>query len=62
MSACICEFPESCGGEGVLYCEGCGGDICVCAACNGAGEMECPGCDECPYDEDWDDWFEDVAL
>lgn len=47
MTECICEFPEGCAGNGVLYCEGCGGDLCVCAACHGGGEMECPGCEDC---------------
>jgi hypothetical protein len=26
----------------------------VCAACFGHGEVDCPGCDECPR-EDWED-------
>lgn len=37
---CICDFPEGCVGNGVLYCEGCGGDLCVCLACEGAGDED----------------------
>lgn len=40
----MCEFPETCGGLGVLICDGCGGDTCVCHC---GGEAECPGCPEC---------------
>lgn len=46
---CICEWPDGCGGNGVLNCEGCGGDLCVCTC---GGEAECFGCDECPSDEE----------
>ena len=47
---CICDFPlESCGGLGVIYCEGCGGDLCVCIC---GGEIECSGCAECAGDAD----------
>lgn len=56
-NACICEFDSTCGGQGARRCIGCGGDFCVCAACNGAGDdigTECPGCPECP------DPFDDV--
>lgn len=42
--ACICEFADECGGTGVLECEGCGGDLCVCGC---GGEVDCYGCDEC---------------
>jgi hypothetical protein len=50
MSACVCEWPESCGGMGTLCCQGCGGDLCVCAC--GGETVECPGCDDCR--EDWE--------
>ena len=53
MSACICEWPDGCGGTRTLYCDGCGGDQCVCRC---GGEMPCVGCDECPGDDDYDDW------
>lgn len=36
----ICEYPASCGGLGVVSCDGCGGDL-----------GQCPGCDECPDDD-----------
>ncbi len=51
--ACICDFPDNCGGLGVVDCSGCGGDQCVCAACNGQGRQECEGCGECEdtYDQ-----------
>jgi hypothetical protein len=52
-SDCICEWETSCGGTGLVRCEGCGGDFCVCADCNGNGEMECPGCSDCPAEECW---------
>lgn len=41
---CICEWPDGCAGLGVLYCDGCGGDLCVCGC---GGESQCFGCDEC---------------
>ena len=41
---CCCDFPEDCGGSGVLLCDGCGGDLCVCRC---GGETECYGCDAC---------------
>ena len=47
---CICEWPDHCAGTGILDCEGCGGDQCVCRC---GGTMEGPGCDDC--DEDWVD-------
>jgi hypothetical protein len=50
---CLCEFPSECNGTGVFTCEVCGGDQCVCAC---GGEMECPGCDECPNTEPHDDF------
>lgn len=59
MSACICDFPTCCDGRRVLYCRGCGGDFCVCAACYGNGEVECDGCEDCrlsdPGNIGWDD-------
>lgn len=50
MTKCICDFPEDCAGIGVLYCNGCGGDQCICGPCFGHGEMDCPGCDGCADD------------
>lgn len=50
---CLCEFPSTCGGLGALVCEGCGGDFCVCAC---GGELDCPGCDECPNTDPHDDF------
>jgi len=44
---CICDWPDECDGDGMLYCEGCGGDSCGCANCFGNGEVECPGCRQC---------------
>ncbi len=51
MGDCICEWPETCAGLGVLNCEGCGGDLCVCQC---GGEMSCSWCPECADDEDDD--------
>lgn len=31
---CMCDWPEGCGGTGVLFCDGCGGDICAHNACS----------------------------
>jgi hypothetical protein len=48
---CICEWPSHCGGLGMIFCEGCGGDCCVCEC---GGEAECFGCPErenVSYDE-----------
>ena len=45
---CGCEWPDLCSGTGTLYCDGCGGDICVCIC---GGEMPCMGCTECEEDE-----------
>ena len=42
-----------CGGSGYFNCH-CGGDICV---CHNHGEMECFGCEDCRFDEDYDDDF-----
>jgi len=49
--ACICDFPDTCGGLGSLSCGGCGGDLCVCEC---GGEIGCLGCNECE-DDDWAD-------
>lgn len=60
MSACMCELPDGCGGTGHLYCDGCGGDQCVCICGGDLGE--CPGCDDCEgldVDEDDPYWDED---
>ncbi len=53
---CGCDWPDGCSGLGVLTCDGCGGDLCICLC---GGEAECPGCDECPTDEDLDDRDDD---
>ena len=57
MARCICEWPPTCGGTGVLTCDGCGGDICVCAVCYGHGEMDCDGCvaPDCPMVWEWEE-------
>lgn len=47
---CMCDWPDDCGGSGVLMCDGCGGDTCVCRC---GGEEECPGCVLC-CDVDFD--------
>ena len=52
---CMCDFPATCNGAGYVKCTGCGGDLCVCAACFGHGEEECDGCDECPREDDFED-------
>ncbi len=53
---CICDWPDGCGGSGMLMCDGCGGDTCVCTC---GGEMDCCGCEECAdgeiYDHDADE-------
>jgi hypothetical protein len=52
MSRCICDWPATCGGSGVLTCRHCGGDFCVCRC---GGESECYGCADCEdpvYDDD----------
>lgn len=50
---CMCEYPASCGGTGVVTCDGCGGDQCVCRC---GGELgQCPGCAECPEEDDDDE-------
>lgn len=49
-------LDAGCGGTGHVNCY-CGGDQCVCH--HHGQEVECPGCDECPerdeYDDDWCD-------
>lgn len=52
---CICDFPRDCAGLGMLLCEGCGGDMCVCPC---GGDMDCPGCEACATDLDLDDFCE----
>lgn len=58
MTACTCDFQDRCGGLGVLFCDGCGGDLCICSC---GGECDCYGCDDCdgqePVEWDWDDYF-----
>ena len=56
--SCMCEWPDGCGGIGTLYCEGCGGDQCVCRC---GGEIPCDGCEECEgiFDADDDEYFDD---
>lgn len=53
---CECDWPGGCGGLGVISCEGCGGDFCVCLC---GGGSECFGCEDCnargDYDDDDDD-------
>lgn len=49
---CMCDWPDNCGGSGVLNCEGCGGDQCVCRC---GGEMSCDSCDACDHLPDLDD-------
>jgi hypothetical protein len=46
------ELDEGCGGTGHVDCH-CGGDLCVCHY--HGQEQECPGCDECPERDDFDD-------
>lgn len=49
---CCCEFPEVCNGGGVLHCDGCGGDFCICTC---GGDAECLGCGNCDGGVDEDD-------
>lgn len=46
---CMCDFPPTCDGSGMLDCLGCGGDLCVCIC---GGEFECFGCADCSDSED----------
>lgn len=52
MDECCCEFPDVCSGAGVLYCIGCGGDLCICTC---GGVAECGGCGNCDGGVDEDD-------
>ena len=45
------DLEGGCGGSGTRNCY-CGGDFCV---CHNHGEMECPGCEDCEFDDDWED-------
>jgi hypothetical protein len=57
---CMCEWPDGCCGTGTLYCDGCGGDICVCRC---GGEMPCFGCEWCEgVDADNFDYEEDECA
>ncbi len=42
------DLDDGCGGTGELTCY-CGGDQCV---CHHHGHAECPGCEDCDYDDD----------
>jgi len=44
-------FDEPCGGSGTLECM-CGGDFCV---CHHHSTVECPGCEDCRTEDQWDD-------
>ena len=46
---CMCVEPTSCAG-GILYCDTCGGDFCICICGGDLGE--CPGCPDCAVIED----------
>lgn len=60
---CICDWADGCGGFGILFCDGCGGDQCVCTC---GGEMECQGYADCCGNDDAefydseDHWPEDI--
>lgn len=45
---CMCDWPDECNGLGILHCDGCGGDLCVCRC---GGEIDCGGCINCNYGE-----------
>lgn len=49
-------FTECCGGSGFLHCY-CGGDLCVCH--HHGQEIECPGCQDCHAEDQWDDDYGD---
>ena len=53
---CMCDWPEECNGLGIIYCDGCGGDLCICSC---AGEMECHGCENCDDGRDPDDDYDE---
>lgn len=46
---CICDFQRTCCGTGMLLCDTCGGDFCVCPC---GGQRECPGCPDCEGGDD----------
>jgi len=49
-------LQDGCGGTGRVECF-CGGDICICH--HHGQSTECPGCDECPERDEYDDdWFD----
>jgi hypothetical protein len=50
MSDCVCEFGLACNGTGTIFCDGCGGDLCICLC---GGEMPCEGCLYCDREEEW---------
>ena len=52
---CICDWPSDCGGLGMLLCDGCGGDLCVCRC---GGELECYGCERCEGADEYEEEFE----
>ena len=52
MPSCCCEFPDTCGGFGAVFCDGCGGDLCVCP-CGGSRDCECEMCRA--GDDEWDE-------
>lgn len=56
---CICSFPETCGGLGIVFCDGCGGDLCVCT-CGGERDCDCEMCGQNldGYGDDGDDSFD----
>ena len=56
MSDCLCDWPRHCNGSGVMDCQGCGGDTCVCTC---GGEMGCPGCCYCLDRDEYDDDYPD---
>ena len=47
---CICEWSIHCGGSGILICEGCGVNQCVCRC---GGMMPCYGCPWCCNEDDY---------
>jgi hypothetical protein len=55
----MCDWDHACSGSGVIYCQGCGGDICVCTC---GGERSCEGCEWCePIDTEGDETDEELA-
>jgi hypothetical protein len=40
----MCVWQSGCNGVGLVHCQGCGGDQCICVC---GGERECEGCDAC---------------